>query len=225
MTRLDHRAEKVKSDLAANIEPVDYSEAMLEYRSWLTGGKVSREARIAYGIRDSVRQSEILEALLISACPPEEIEASFRVPEKSSGIYANLFYDISVFRTDLDRLEYLEDYPDAEGRELKLKALSLGYEFVLFTFASLVPRTAAQKKIVERMFMATAYKAMSMNYNGINSVTTRNAIKHAELMIRAYELLNKINDGDAQDTYDLVSLLVMQDKKALPRKPVSEELV
>lgn len=225
MLPLDHRAVKVQDDFKAGIPPQGYTQAMLAYRKFLAGEELSREEMIAFGIRESKRQSEILEALLLSGCPSEEIEEAFNVPCKSVEIYSDIFFDTSVFMTDLDRLEYLEDYPDPAGRDLKLKAVSLGYEFVLFNFANLVPKTAAQKKLVERMFMATAYKAMSMNFNGIKSEISKQAVRHAELMIRAYELLNKINADDGQDTYDLVSLLVREDTASSPVKASVEEII
>lgn len=227
MRPVDHTAKKIQDDIAKKSAVKDYSEAMREYRDYRLGNedKISNEASIAFGIHESRRQSEIIEALLLSGCPREEIQDAFNVPVKSVDFYAELFYDLGVFRTDLDRLEYLEDYPDATGRDLKLKAVSLGYEFVLFNFANLVPKTVAQKKLVERMFMATAYKAMSMNYNGIKSETNKQAIRHAELMIRAYELLNKINADDGQETYDLVNLLVSEDIASQPEKPGQEEII
>lgn len=225
MRPLDHRAKKVLADYKEGVEPDGYTSAMLSFRKSLSGIELTRDEEIAFGIRQSKRQTEIIEALLLSGCPTEEIEEAFNVPRRSVAIYAELFFDISVFMTDLDRMEYLEDYPDPAGRELKLKAVSLGYEFVLFNFANLVPKTAAQKKLVERMFMATAYKAMSMNYNGIKSDVSKQAVRHAELMIRAYELLNKINADDGQDTYNLVSLLVKEDIESEPVKPSVEEIV
>lgn len=216
----------MKKESAKSCDLSEYSEAMLEYRRFLRKEEISPETDIALGIRDSSRQREILEALLLSACPYEEIRDAFNVPVKSVEIYSDLFFDLSVFRTDLDRLEYLEDYPDPVGRELKLKAVSLGYEYVLFNFANLVPKTHAQKKLVERMFMATAYKAMAMNYNAIKSDVSKQAVRHAELMIRAYELLNKINADDGQETYNLVNLLVNEDMDSAPQKPeAGEEII
>lgn len=221
----DHRARQVREDWESGIKPVHYTPAMLEYRKYFAGLDITEEASIAFAIRESRRQSEIVEALVLSGCPVEEVEEAFRVPKKSVEIYAELFYDISVFRTDLDRLEYLEDYPDPMGRDLKMKAVSLGYEYVLFNFANLVPKTVAQKKLVERMFMATAYKAMSMNYNGIRSEANKLAVKHAELMIKAYELLAKINADEGSATYDLVALLVREDVEGAPKNPASLEII
>ena len=230
---MDHVAQQVLHDIKTRTEPEQYTDAMLEWHAYKSRNttELSETGEIVFGIHNSLRQSEILEALLLSHCPYETIREALAVPVKVSEWYAELFFDISVFRTDLDRLEYIEDYPDRFGRELKSKAVSLGYEFVLFTFANLVPKTASQKRLVERMFMATAYKAMAMNYNGIKSDVSKQAVKHAELMLRAYDLLVKTNQDDTGSSYDLVNLLAADAEEIVPvpitdfSKPLAEEIV
>jgi hypothetical protein len=229
MRQLDHVAQKVLYDIRNKVAPSGYSEAMLAWRAYNEEDSpaVSGTADIVFSIHESPRQSEILEALLLSGCPPEIIQEALSVPVAVTEWYAELFFDIAVFRTDLDRLEYLEDYADPWGRDLKLKAVNLGYEFVLFNFANLVPKTASQKKLVERMFMATAYKAMAMNYNGIKSEVNRQAVKHAELMIKAFDLLAKTNADDTNGSYDLVSLLAADDagQGGSVVKPKAEDII
>ena len=216
MQALDHVARSVLADIRKKVAPSDeYTEAMLAWYNYNTRKPITaslkQTADITFTIRASKKQSEILEALLLSHCPYETIEEALSVPIKVSKWYAELFFDLSAFKTDLDRIEYLEEYDNPAGKDLKLKAFNLGYEFVLFTYANLVPKTDSQKKLVERMFMATAYKAMHMNYNGINSSVNKQAVKHAELMIKAYELLVKTNQDDSNNNYDLVSLLAADD--------------
>lgn len=212
MKPLDHRAARVVRELKKE-PPKTYTEAMLKYREHIKGGEVPDEHAIAFAIHESPRQKEIMEALLLSSCPLPELRQALDVPESAAKIYAELFFDQKVFRTGLDRLEYLEDYPDPFGKDLKVKAVNLGYEFVLFTFANLVPKTAGQKKLIEKMFMATAYKAMAMNYSGIKSEANRQAVKHAELMMKAYELLAKINADEGAGDYDLVSFLALDENE------------
>lgn len=201
----------------------EYSEAMLAYRDYRLGKEVHENHEIAFAINESPRQKEILEALLLSGCPLQELKLAFDVPEISAQAYSELFFDQAVFRTGLDRLEYLEDYPDAFGKDLKIKAVNLGYEFVLFNFANLVPKTNSQKKLIEKMFMSTAYKAMAMNFNGIKSEANKQAVKHAELMMKAYELLAKINADEGTGDYDLVSFLAMDDVK--DNIPIPKDLI
>jgi len=174
---------------------------------------IAAEPKIAFKIHESDYQREILEALLLSQCQYDTISEALEIPEDSTQIYHELFFDTAnAFCTKLDLLEYLNSYEDAFGRDLKLKAVNLGPEYVLFTFANIVPKTSAQRSLVEKLFMATAYKAMAINYNGIHSETTKLATKHAELMLKAYEALNKINVEDAGAEHDLRRILAASDK-------------
>jgi len=213
----------VLHDARKSLPPAeDYTEAMRALYLYETERVIENKvAETVFGIRESSKQSEILEALLIGECPYEEIQVALSVPIKASQWYAELYFDVTVFRTVLDKIVYLEEYDIPWARDLKMKSVNLGYEFVLFTYANIVPKTEAQKKLVERMFMATAYKAMSMNYNGINSSVNKQAVKHAELMLKAYDLLVKTNADEGAGSYDLVHLLTADmsepdTKKELP---------
>ena len=226
MLLLDHRARRVLADREANRAPDDaYTDAMRAYYEYQSGQK-SDLCDIVCTIRESRLQSDILEALLLSNCPEQEIYTALAVPVQATQWYAELFFDTKVFKTGLDKIEYLEEYSDSLGRDLKMKAVSLGYEFVLFNYANLVPKTAAQKKLVERMFMATAYKTMAMNYNGIRSDVSKQAVKHAELMMRAYDLLVKTNADDTNSSNDLVTLLAADEKEPVATpKPQAEDIL
>lgn len=208
--RLAHVALGVEADVAAGRAPGDaYTPAM---RFWYAcksedDPELDNTACIVLSIRQSDTQREILEALILSGCPAEIVESALAVPRQATAWYRELFFDTGAFLTNLDKIEYLANYDDDFGRELKSRAVSLGYEFVLFTYANLVPKTAAQKALVERMFMATAYKAMAMNYNGIKTEITRNAVKHAELMLKAYEALRRSGDDDSSAGHDLTAFL------------------
>lgn len=212
MQRLDHVAQEVLNDIELGNTPNGYTEAMSAWRAYNECcTDIPDTINLVVSIHESTQQSEILEALILSNCPPEEIYQAFRVPVEVTKWYSELFFDVGVFRTDLDKIEYISTYKDKWGKDLKSKAVDLGYEFVLFTFANLVPRTSAQKKLVEKLFMATAYKAMAMNYNSINSDINKQAVKHAELMIKAYDLLVKTNADEVDTTYDLTKYLAASD--------------
>lgn len=206
---MDRVAKRVQKDARNNIRPgPDYSESMLHYWEHRTVGHCdSVPVDIAITIYEDQIQKEILESLLLSECPDQDIIEAFSVPQKAIEIYRELFFDVKRFRTKLDKISYLENYSDSFGKELKIRAVNLGYEYVLYTYADIVPKTSAQKQLVQRMFMSAAYKAMSMNYNGITSATTKQAIEHGKLMLKAYETLTKINSEDVGDAYDLTRII------------------
>ena len=224
--RLAHVALLVEADVASGRKPGPaYTPAM---HFWYVvksedDPKLDMTGRVVLSIRRSDTQREILEALILSSCPAETIERALAVPREATAWYRELFFDTAAFLTNLDRIEYLTNYEDDFGRELKSRAASLGYEFVLFTYANLVPKTEVQKQLVERMFMATAYKAMAMNYNGIRTEITRNAVKHAELMLKAYEALRRYSDDDPSSGHDLTAFLTKAEaEKNIPTPSLGE---
>lgn len=224
--RLAHVASLVEADVAAGRKPGPaYTPAMRFWYAVMSEDdpELDRTGRVVLSMRRSETQREILEALILSACPEETIERALAVPKEATAWYRELFFDTAAFLTDLDKIEYLTNYEDDFGRELKNRAVSLGYEFVLFTYANLVPRTEVQKQLVERMFMATAYKAMSMNYSGIRTEITKNAVKHAELMLKAYEALRRYSDDDPSSGHDLTAFLTKAEaEKNIPTPSLGE---
>lgn len=203
-----------------------FTEAMKLYLEYCrTKTCPSQEAETAFLIFEDSTQREILEALILGGCPDEDIHTAFRVPVKSIHVYKELFFDIRNFRTDLERISYLEDYPDSFGRELKIRASNLGYEYVLYTYGNIVPKSSAQKALVQKMFLSSAYKAMNMNYSSMTSATMKAAVEHGKLMLKAYETLEKINSEDSNDNYNLMEVIPASDKTYETYEPLDGDLI
>ena len=171
------------------------------------GKEVPEHAAIAFAIHEDSVQKEILEALLLSGCPEEEMKDAFNISPESVAIYKELFFDPAKFKTGLERISYLENYPDEFGKSLKQRAADLGYAYVLFVYANKVPRTAEQKALVQKMFMSSAYKAMNMNYMSMNAASMNKAIEHGKLMLKAFETLTKLEASGTDDTYQLTEYI------------------
>lgn len=227
MQKLHHAAQQVVADIAKKRKPGDhYSEAMRHWYAWKTEIRpdIPEEARLAFDIYEDQRQNYILEALILSDCPPETVREALGVPEKVTAWYRELFFDTSVFRTKLDRIAYIQEL-DGDEKDIKMKAVDLGYEFVLATYAGIIPRTDAQKRLVEKVYMATAYKAMAMNYNTLSSEATRLSVRHAELMLKAYDTLVKLNASRESSKDDFVDIMLRADElaSARPRRETQTE--
>lgn len=175
------------------------------------------EGVLALDMRRSSIQRDILEALLLSECPYDIIESVFGIPQKAVTWYAELFFDVSVFRTRLDKIEYLETYPDAPGRNIRNNAVTLGYDYVLFKYANMVPKTEAQRALVERMFMATAYKAMAMNNFEMTSSVNKQAVEHAKLMLQAHNtLVKELDSGESTHNFTMLVKTYEDNKLVTP---------
>ena len=206
---LDHVAQKVHEDFMKNKKPGSlYSQAMIFYYDYLKANIYSNlEFEIAVKINLDNTQREILESLLFADADIEDIEIVFEIPKQAIEYYKELFFDISTFKTKLDRISYIENYPDRFGKELKLRALNLGPEFVYFTYGNIIPKTESQRALVKRMFLASAYKAMSINYNSISSKTTKLALEHAKVMLKSYEAIEKLMSDSGEDAKVMIKII------------------
>ena len=205
---MNERAEEIRRDARKGSKPPKgLSKAEQLWWKHCRGDKVGNEASIAFGIYGDAVQREIFEALLLSNCPPEEIQSAFNIPPESVAIYKELFFDPAKFRTGLERISYLENYPDEFGKSLKQRAVDLGYAYVLFVYANIVPKTAEQKALVQKMFMSSAYKAMNMNYMGMNAAAMNKAIEHGKLMLKAFETLTRLESAGVDESYQLTEYI------------------
>lgn len=206
---MDSKAKQVHADIKQNNPPSDkYTDAMVQYHAFRSTGQCDDvDCMAAFKIYKDKLQREIVESLLFGDADFTEVEAAFGVPKKALSIYEEMFFDRAFFQNKLDRLSYLETCKDKLGKELKLRSMNLGPEFVLYTYANIVPKTEQQRKLVQRMFMATSYKAMSINYNSMDSKVTKNALEHAKLMIKAWEALQKFSEEEITDDMDLIKIV------------------
>ena len=197
---MDLKKKKVLEFLDSGEEtfPEDFTYHMQDYHEYLnTGDCDNKENLYAFKLHEDPYKKEIVEALLLSDANLEEVQTVFGVPVESLKCYSELFFDTNSFYTRLDKLSYVENYKYKFGRELKVRAMSLGPEFIYFTYGKVSPTTETQKTLLKKMFLSSAYKAMEMNFNSINSQTTKASVEMAKIMIRSYESMEKLlKDGD-----------------------------
>lgn len=206
---MNARAQRVIEDVKKGRKPdAGYSPAMRSYYQ-LTLSDVcdSPTHAITFSIYKDPYQRGVVEALILSGADPIDVATAFDIPEESYKAFEELFFDSTQFRTKLDKISYIENCGADEHKDLKLWAFTLGPEYIYFRLVNILPKSEKQQELVHRMFMSTAYKAMAMNFNGINSVTTKAAVEHAKVMLKAYEAMQKFSDDGAPDKYDLVKVL------------------
>lgn len=219
---------QVVSDLKNKKSPSDeYTPNMLELHKHLKASCICEHCLTAFRIREDVIQREIVESLLLVNCPPESIEIAFQVPAKAIEVYQELFFDVRVFQSKLDKISYIESYKDAFGKELKLRALSLGHEFVFYTYGGLLPSAGAQRELMQRMFMSSAYKAMSMHFNSATAAASKQATEFAKLMLKTHETLEKFGPADDGTGNELHQILLSEVEEIALRHPEinQEEIV
>lgn len=222
---MDSRAKRVIKDINnKNNAHKGYTDEMIQYYIYLEEDRCSSEHfSVAFDIYDNPLKKEIIESLLFGEAEYKDVEDAFGVSVKSLEIYHHLFFNTDKFRNKLDKLAYLDVYPNKVGKELKMRSMNLGPEFIYYTYANIVPKTSKQKALVQRMFMASAYKAMSINYNTIDSKITKNALEHAKLMLKAFEALQRVGEEDLSDETDLIKVLSAKSTKDLNNHPLVKE--
>lgn len=201
-------ALKIEKDYKANIAPKDYSKAMLAYYNYLTG-----EAYKPAKIYKDFFQKEIVEALILSGASTTDIKNAFGVPEETIEEYKELFFDVTKLETHLDKLSYVTNYPDRFGKELKLRAINLGPDFIFFKYANIVPQTPVQRDLIKRMFLSSAYRAMESNYTSMTSEVSKSAIEYAKLMLKAYDSIEKLMKEDTPIEMSSVKVLLTRDSE------------
>lgn len=135
----------------------------------------------AYAIYKLEYGREVVEALLLAQCTPEEIESLVRVPVDIVHVYGHIFFDASVFEDDLDIVNYAHTYNDSVfGKEWKQMACDLGKDCLKIKL-SRGGHTVSPAK-VKNEIMALAYVlAKHAQVNPLQSDVSRIALHWAKL--------------------------------------------
>lgn len=194
-------------------------EILVDYYNFLTGTSAEEEDlddrfEEAYELFKDNFQKEVIEALLLSDANYEDINTHFGIDTDVLKIYKYLFFETDNFNNHLEKLSYLENYKASDfGKELKVRAVNLGPEFIYFRYANIVPNTKDQRDAVKKMFMASAYRAMEANYTDINSKTSKSALEWGKIMLRAYEAIENLMNEDATDTENILRIVFGEEEE------------
>lgn len=149
----------------------------------------------------------LVEALILSGAIPKDVHTVFGVEEQVYEIYQHLFFDLDRIPSHLDRLYYIEELPIGNEREIKMRALNLGPEFLYFRYANIIPKNASAKEVMTRMFHSAAYRVMEANYNNIDSEISKVALQWANTMNKCFEALSKMPTDNVKAKDSIVKIL------------------
>jgi hypothetical protein len=171
---------------------------MKEYTQFLiTGTTKNPDKDYAFSINKDKFKKEIVEALLLSDANPDDVYKIFGISEVSLESFRGVFFDTTKFKTYLDKLSYIETSRSSFGKELKTRALSLGPEFIYFTYGKVIPTDEEQKALLKKLFLTSAYKAMELNFNSVSSQASKSAVELGKLMIKVYDSMQKNGEDDS----------------------------
>jgi hypothetical protein len=227
---LRKKANRVVEDVKKSLvlDKKSYTKAMVQYFYYLVTGlnhKLDKLHRYVFDMEADFLKREIIESLLLSKADPDEIEAVFGITPDMVEIYSEMFFDLDNLVSKLDIVSYLENYPDEAGKALKIRAYNLGPEFVYFRYGNITPSSVNQGKLVKKLFLTSAYKAMEANYSSVSANNTKAASAHASTMLKAYEAIKKlVEDSDQPNGAMLYKVFVAEDDpKAQPKHAVNKD--
>jgi len=225
---LQYKNLKIREDIQLGTpEDDEYTEAMKAYREYLTLEVCENDEFLyAFEIFEDNFKKEIVEALFLADAEPVDISISFDMSATTLETYRELFFDTeNTFRSSLDKVCYIEDYENTFGKDLKLRAYSLGPQFIYFKYGNVVPKTEEQRVLVKKMFLASAYRAMEANFNPLNSRVTKHAMEWSKTMIKTYEVMEKLMGDDTDHGNDLLTIITKKGLGADQVDPTTEEIV
>lgn len=149
----------------------------------------------------------LIEALLLSGATYDDIYKVFGVNIETLELYEHLLFDTSRLKTHLDKLYYVDQLPYGQEKELKLRALNLGPEFIFFRYANIIPKDKVAKDVMTRMFYGAAYRVMEANYNPMGSDISKEALQWSQTMIKCFEAINKITVDNKSSRDSMLKVL------------------
>ena len=149
----------------------------------------------------------LIESLLLSNASAEDIFKVFGVAVETIEAYRHSMFDTDKLKTHLDKLYYVDQLPIGQEKEIKLRALNLGPEFIFFRYANIIPKDKVAKEVMTRMFFSAAYRVMEANYNPLGSDISKEALQWSQTMIKCFEAINKITVDDKSSRDSMLKVL------------------
>ena len=178
----------------------------------------------ANDIYENAYKQEVLEAFILSRATSDEIENILNVPTNVIEIYKILFFDIEIFKDELDIEAYAQTYVDTLdgfGKKLKVAAITLGKEYLFYRFCrgtNGVDMEAALKNLIETSYML----AQATKLNPLDSNASREARQWAKLTASLIESYKKISDDSGASSDEFILILKQIDVETR-RRPASVE--
>jgi len=109
MVNPSHKIDKILS-LNDNSVSAESEDIRLVYNTIIAKNNRDNNIEEAYSIYNNKSHKALIESLLFSDIPIQEISKILDIPDKTINIYKNIFFDISVFKNKIDKLEYFSLY-------------------------------------------------------------------------------------------------------------------
>ncbi|MEM4206064.1 MAG: hypothetical protein QXQ43_02150 [Nitrososphaerota archaeon] len=168
-----------------------------------------RDIENAYDIYKNYQRKAFIEALLFSEFSPKEISNILDIPESHIECYSKVFFDISIFKNKLDKIEYFELEKTRVNDSLKAMNSSIG-SVTEENVAELESATMALKIMAVYLKFGKKYVYYSIGGRDVTEEDMINlikmSIKESILTATFNKILNK--NKEAKDWYRIASMLI-----------------
>lgn len=151
----DHRYRAVDHASEAPAHPIERALWELLHRIG-TDLSVARAGEIYF----DVGQREVLQGWIVAGATDAQVETIARVPTAVTAAFRHLFFDVAIFRDDLELLSWVNSYEKNGGTpfggELLRNAIMHGVDYLRWTFGrgemDLDPNTVIKRAMTDAYF-------------------------------------------------------------------------
>ena len=146
------------------------------------------------GLFLDTKQRQLIEIMLMSGLLPEEVAADLGQKSAMVETYANVFFDVSVWRTRADRMAYLLRGTIGEDARIKNMAEQRGVDYVLTSVFNM-PAKIRMDKALANLF-GVAYKQAINRADNDDNDDQKCAQEWVKRTIEIYRELKAANTAD-----------------------------
>lgn len=154
----------------------------------------------AHDIYESMMQREIMQAWLISGATDKDVNNWLRVPEEVTQAYRHLFFDVDIFRDELDILAWISEYEqEGHGTALGVQLLQTAYAEGVDKMAHLYGRGKAEVDPVKVQTVAMTEMYHRGRAHRGASLSSREASAAHNFMTSAVKIAQVLGNKTAPD--------------------------
>ncbi len=193
--RPDARYRAVKSLVkTGGVRPIDDLDRALY--DFLATGLLDGVVDYACDIHESEFRREILQAWIAANATSQQIHDCLRTPVDVINAYRHLFFNIGVFRDDLDLFDWVHEYNGTDyGKTLLMQAVSTGVQGLMWQFnrgdANIDPKGVLRQIMTDAHFRAAAGRM-----GAVGSAEAAAALRHMTVAMSAANALVKNDTGN-----------------------------
>lgn len=147
-------------------------------------------------------EREIFQAWLLARATEDDIEKWLRVPPEVTRVYTHLFFNVDIFRDELDLLSWVQEFEEerrgsAYGVKLLRDAVQSGMEKLCWIFGR-NDYVVDPDRVKQRAMTDLYLRSLAGRGHGVTSREAAAALAHSNAALKAAQLVEQTSAPDAQ---------------------------